>query len=502
MTSTRGGRRWPGRLGWSLVALAVTLVAGPARAADRPNIILVLADDLGLHELGCYGQEKIRTPHIDRLAAEGMRFTRAYSASTVCAPARASLMTGLHTGHSPIRGNKEGGGWGPEDPEGQNPLPAETVTLAEHLKHLGYATGAFGKWGLGGPGSEGHPNFQGFDHFYGYLCQRVAHNYYPTHLWRNHDVDVQHNNRYFAAHQRIESPLASEDEYARRYAGGDYAPEEILKEAEGWIAGRRGKEEPFFVYYASIIPHAALQAPGEFVDQYPREWDTEPYLGERGYLPTPRPRATYAAMISFLDHAVGRLRAAAEAAGKADNTLILVTSDNGTTYAGGVDRVFFGSLGELRGFKTNLYEGGIRVPLIAWWPGHINAGTSSDLVTQTIDLFPTVIEAAGGEAPPGIDALSLVPTLTGEGAQRAHDLLYWEFPEGRQQQAVLIDGRWKAIRPNLKKNFTLELYDLTLDPGESNNIAGEQPEIVARAERAMREGRTPSALFPIPALDR
>ncbi len=486
--------------------LGLLVMTAPAMAepSDRPNIILILADDLGLHELGGYGQEKIRTPNIDRLAREGMRFTRFYSASTVCAPARACLMTGLHTGHSPIRGNREGGGWGPEEPEGQHPLPAESVTLAERLKALGYSTAVFGKWGLGGPGSTGQPNFQGFDHFYGYLCQRVAHNYYPTHLWRNHDVDVLHNNGYFRAHQKIDAPLASEAEYARRYSGGDYAPEEIATEAERWIETHAEQRpgEPFFIYYASIIPHVALQAPEAFVDAYPRDWDPEPYLGDRGYLPNPRPRATYAGMISFLDWVVGRLRAAAEAAGAGDNTLILITSDNGTTFNGGVDRAFFGSLGDLRGFKTNLYEGGIRVPMIAWWPGRIAPGTTSDLVAQLPDLHPTVVEAAGGEPPRGLDGLSLLPTLTGSGEQPTHDHLYWEFPEGRQQQAVLLDGRWKAIHPDLRnRGLELELYDLATDPGEMTDVAAEHPAVVDRAERVMLDSRVPSDLFPIPALD-
>jgi len=376
------------------------------------------------------------------------------------------------------------------------------VALAEGLKDAGYAPAVFGKWGLGGPGSEGHPCFQGFDHFYGYLCQRVAHNYYPTHLWRNHDVDVLHNNDYFGAHQRIDAPLATEAEYTGRYAGGDYAPEEILKEAEGWIAKRAGGDEPMFLYYASLIPHVALQAPAEFVEMYPREWDGEHYLGQRGYLPTPRPRATYAAMITYLDHAVGRLRAALEAAGELDNTLILITSDNGTTYAGGVDYGFFNSLGELRGHKTNIYEGGIRVPMVAWWPGRIEPGATADLVAQLPDLYPTVLDAARAEPQPGIDGLTLLPTLIGKVGQPEHGSLYWEFPEGRQQQALLIEGRWKAIRPNLKRGDPLELYDLDNDPGERHDLAGERPDLVLRAEGLMEASRTRSLLFPIPALDR
>ena len=494
----------------TLIALCAPGYRGEAHAAPapdpgpgRPNIILVLADDLGLYELGCYGQEKIRTPQIDRLAHEGMRFERFYSASTVCAPSRASLLTGLHTGHAPIRGNREVGGWGPEEPEGQHPIPDGSVTLAERLKDLGYATAAFGKWGLGGPGSAGHPNAQGFDHFYGYLCQRVAHNYYPTHLWRGHEVDVLHGNSHFGAHQRIAAPLETDGAYRARYAGDDYAPEEIALEAEAWIAehNKNRPGDPFFLYYASVIPHVALQAPAPYIDRYPRAWDPEPYLGDRGYLPTLRPRATYAAMISFLDDVVGRLRAAVEASGDADNTLILVTSDNGTTFNGGVDRAFFRSLGDLRGHKTNLYEGGIRVPMIAWWPGRIEAGTTSDIVAQLPDLFPTAVEAAGGDAPESLDGISLMPTLLGDSQQRAHSELYWEFPEGRQQQAVLLDGRWKAIRPDLKRGLAMELYDLATDPGETSDLAHAMPVLVERARLAMARSRTVSDLFPIPALD-
>ena len=484
-----------------LLAIVALLARGAlAREDDRPNIILILADDLGYRELGCYGQEKIRTPTIDRLAFEGMRFTRFYSASTVCAPARSALMTGLHTGHTVVRGNKEVGGWGPEDGEGQWPIPDETVTLGERMRAIGYRTAAMGKWGLGGPGSSGRPSAQGFDHFYGYLCQRVAHNFYPTHLWRNDDVDVQHSNRYFKAHQRLEAPLDSDGAYLERYRGGDFAPEEILKEAEGWIGANA--DEPFFLYFPTTLPHVALQAPSEFVDRYPREWDEEAYLGQKGYLPSARPRATYAAMIEYIDHSVDRLLKACEAAGVLENTLIIVTSDNGTTYAGGCDREFFDSLGELRGYKTNLYEGGIRVPLIAWWPGRIGAGGVSDHVGQLQDLHATILEIAGAESAIGTDGISLTPTLFGSGRQPEHAAMYWEFPEGRQQQAVLLDGRWKAIRPDLKgEGLRMELYDLQSDPGETNDISGERPGVVERAERAMRAMRTPSALFPIPALD-
>lgn len=502
-----------------LALLSMPSIAQPAppQAPDRPNIVFVFADDLGYAELGAYGQEKIKTPHIDRLAREGLKFTRFYSASTVCAPSRGSLMTGLHAGHGYIRGNSEFGGWGPEDPEGQRPIPDSTVTMAEHLKARGYTTGAFGKWGLGGPGSTGHPCYQGFDHFYGYLCQRVAHNYYPTHLWRNHDVDVQEQNDYFRAHQRLAEPLATEDEYYQRY-GGDtpggvgvgvqFAAEEMTAEAERWIEKVTAGDDdaPFFLYFPSPIPHAALQAPREWVEKYPEDWDPAPYLGNRGYLPHPRPRAAYAAMISFFDDSVGRLIAAIEKAGELDNTIIIVTSDNGTTFNGGVDREFFNSLGDLRGFKTNLYEGGIKVPCVVWRPGLVPQGASTDSVGHMTDWLPTLLSLAGTPASAellgSVDGIDLTPVLSGQVQSLARDVLYWEFPEGKQQQAVLLDSRWKAIRPDLKnKGLELELYDLQRDPGETVNVADAHPEIVERAANAMIRERTVSPEFPLPAVD-
>lgn len=491
----------------SLFVTCLLAPGTPAQPADRPpNVVFIMADDLGYREVGCFGQEKIATPNVDRLAAEGMRLTRHYSGSAVCAPTRAILMTGKHAGHSPIRGNKEGGGWGPEEPEGQNPLPAAEVTVAEMFKARGYATGAFGKWGLGGPGSEGHPCFQGFDHFYGYLCQRVAHNYYPTHLWRNHDVDVQHNNRYFSAHQRITEPLESEAAYAERFAGGDYAPEEIITELLGWMRGQHEKhpDQPMFVYYPTIIPHLALQAPQEWVDRYPRDWDPQPYLGNQGYLPHPRPRAAYAAMISYMDHNVGRILDLLDELGIAENTIVVFTSDNGASYVGGVDREFFDSHGELRGHKGNLWEGGIRMPTIVRWRGAVEPGSQSSTPSYHPDWMPTLAEVTGGVTPPHTDGLSLLPVLRGEHATLDRDFMYWEFPEGAQQQAVIFGegGRWKAIRPNLKKSpDSIELYDLLTDPGETSDVSGKYPDLVDTAAGIMRAEHEPSALFPIAALD-
>ncbi len=493
-----------------------------------PNVVFIMADDLGYHEVGAFGQEKIRTPNIDRLAAEGMRLTRHYSGSAVCAPTRSILMTGLHAGHATIRGNKPtpGGTWDPESPEGQWPIPDEDFTLAEMFKEAGYATGAFGKWGLGGPGSTGHPNNQGFDHFYGYLCQRVAHNYYPTHLWRNHDVDVLDGNRYFPSHQRIKEPLASEAEYDERYRGAMYAPTEIAAEMLGWVREQHEEQpdQPFFLYYPTVIPHVALQAPKEFVDSYPDEWDTEHYLGNRGYLPNATPRATYAAMISYMDSNIGRLLDLLDELGLAENTLVVFTSDNGTTYVSGVDREFFNSLGELRGHKGNLWEGGIRMPTVVRWPGVVEAGSENAVPSYHPDWMVTLTalvdrrsepmgDAAGETSAPlderwyrsaHLDGINLLPVLRGELETIERSFMYWEFPEGQGQQAVIFgeSGRWKAIRPTLKKNpDVFELYDLLADPGEQHNVAADHPDLVAQAARIMREQHTPSTLFPFKALD-
>jgi arylsulfatase A-like enzyme len=486
-----------------LTGVGSAIAADPAPDPARPNIVYVLADDLGYHELGCYGQRKIRTPNLDRLAREGMRFTRHYSGSPVCAPSRCVLLTGRHTGHAVIRGNREMGGWGPEEPEGQWPLPASEVTIAELLRERGYATAAVGKWGLGGPGSTGHPLHQGFDRFYGYLCQRVAHNYYPTHLWRNHDVDVLHGNRHFRAHQRLDEPPGDAAGYDR-YRGADYAPKAMADEAVRFLRShvRDHSDQPFFLYYASPIPHVALQVPDEDVAAYPVEWDPEPYLGQRGYLPHPRPRAAYAAMITYLDRNVGRLLDALDELGVADDTLVMFSSDNGTTYAGGCDRAFFESLGSLRGTKGTVHEGGLRVPMIARWPGRIEAGTVTDHVSAFQDVLPTVMEITGGVVPEGLDGVSFAPTLLGRHGQREHDHLYWEYPERDGQQAVMI-GDWKGVRRNLQKDdLTIRLYDLATDADETTDVAAAHPDLVARIRRIMDEDRVPSAAFPIEALDR
>ncbi|WKN44668.1 arylsulfatase [Tunicatimonas pelagia] len=447
-----------------------------SESSNPPNIIYILADDLGYGDLSCYGQTKFSTPNIDKLAQEGMRFTQHYSGNTVCAPSRSALMTGLHTGHTPIRGNKE------VRPEGQHPLPDSVQTLAESLREAGYATGAFGKWGLGYPGSEGDPNQQGFDEFFGYNCQRYGHHYYPRHLWHNQDSIVLEEN---AGKQK-----------------GSYAPSLIHREVLGFIEDHQ--EEPFFLYVPSVIPHAELVAPPEIMAQYQGKYPPEtPYEGvDEGenyrtgpYESQEEPHATFVAMISLLDQQVGEIVAKVDSLGLADNTLIIFTSDNGPHQEGGADPDYFDSNGPLKGYKRDLYEGGIRVPMIARWLGKIAAGSESDHVSAFWDVYPTLAELANTESPEG-DGVSFVPTLLDSGSQPQHDYLYWEFHEKGGRLAVR-QGDWKAVRYNVLENpdSPLELYDLSQDIGEENNVASEHPEVVAEMEEVLKNARTPSPVF-------
>ncbi len=486
------------------------------RSQRKPNIIYILADDLGYGELGCYGQTKIETPNIDRLRSEGMKFTQHYSGSPVCAPSRCVLMTGRHSGHAYIRGNDEwrerGDVWSyaamNRDPglEGQRPIPAGTVTVASLLKSAGYATACVGKWGLGAPGTEGVPNRQGFDLFFGYNCQRQAHTLYPCHLWRN-DERVPLRNREVAPGTKLAKDADPLDEsgYAD-YTLTDYAPEVMFAEITRFVHASR--EQPFFLYWATPIPHVPLQAPRRWLEHYVKKFgDEAPYTGDRGYFPCRYPRATYAAMVSYLDENVGRLVAQLKTLGVYDNTLIIFTSDNGASFNGGTDSLWFDSgrpFSSERGRgKGSLHEGGIRVPFIASWPEKIRPGSESDHISAFWDALPTLCEVAGLKPPADSDGISYLPTLLQTGAQRPHPYLYWEYPEAGASQAVRI-GQWKALRKNIAKgNRTIALFNLESDIREERDVAAQNPEIVASVETIMQAARTPPALerFRLKTLD-
>ena len=451
-------------------------IACPASAPARPNIVLVFADDLGYGELGCYGQTKIHTPNIDRLAAEGLRFTQFYTAAPVCAPSRAALMTGQHLGHCAIRDNSE------VEPEGQGPLPQGTRTLAHDLQAAGYATACIGKWGLGFVGTDGDPNACGFDLFFGYNCQRQAHNYYPTHLWRN----------------ALKVTLEGNDPKTR--AESIFAPDLMLAEARAFIA--QSKEKPFFLAYTSTLPHMAMQPKAADLKPYDLKFDETPYVGGKGYLPHPTPRAGYAAMISRLDAEVGALRAELEKHGLAQNTLIFVTSDNGPTHdVGGVDTAFFDSTAGLRGRKGSVWEGGIRVPGIAWWPSRIAGGATTDTPAWSPDLRATFASLAGGavSATDGVDLSSVLL----HGAPLPARALYWPFPGYGGQEAVR-EGDWKLVRRDLAKAAkegspapAWQLFDLARDPKETTDLAAAHPDIVARLAATAQRSYVENARFPL-----
>jgi arylsulfatase A-like enzyme len=449
-----------------------------SKTMDRPNIIYILADDLGYGDLGVYGQKKMKTPNIDKLAAEGMLFTQHYAGSTVCAPSRSALMTGMHTGHTVVRGN-----YGIK-PEGQFPIPDSTLTIAEVLKKAGYSTGAFGKWGLGYPGSEGDPNNQGFDTFFGYNCQTIGHNYYPYHLWSNQD-----------------SIVLPENSGKKK---GIYAPNLIHEKTLQFI--EENKDRPFFLYVPSIIPHAELVAPEEVHNRFRGKFlpekvykgtDDGPRYKLGGYGSQPESHAAFAAMISILDQQVGEIVTKITDLGLAENTIIIFTSDNGPHLEGGADPDYFNSNGNLKGYKRDLYEGGIRVPMIVKWQKKIKPGSTADHVSAFWDVFPTLAELAGEKETQGLDGISFLPTLLGNtDKQKNHKYLYWEFHEKGGRQAVRM-GDWKGVKYNVLENPTaqLELYDLSKDSSEEHNVTSDFPEIVAEMESILEKARTPSEVF-------
>ena len=442
-----------------------------------PNIIYFIADDLGYGDLSCLGQEKFSTPNIDRLASEGMLFTQHYSGSTVCAPSRSALMTGQHTGHTPIRGNKS------VKPEGQWPIAHETFTLAELLRQKGYVTGGFGKWGLGGPGTEGDPVYQGFDVFFGYNCQGKAHNYYPRHLWDNLEKVVLHENE------------GTQE--------GIYGPNLIHEKALEFI--ETNKEKPFFLFYPNVIPHAELFAPEEYMEMFRGKYlpekeyqgyDEGPKFRDGPYGSQPESHAAFAAMVTLLDDQVGEVMDKISELGLSENTLVIFTSDNGPHLEGGADPDYFNSNGIYTGYKRDLYEGGIRVPTIAWWPGKIAANSQTNHLSAFWDVYPTLAELTGQEIHDSVDGISFLPTLLGKERQKEHEYLYWEFHERNGRQAIR-KGDWKLVRYDVfsPENTTTELYNIAEDPSESLNVAGDNQEITESLLRLMDGARTESTVF-------
>lgn len=484
------------------VSLSLAGCAGNRQAEkSKPNIIYIFADDLGYNDLGCYGQKIIETPNIDNLAANGIRFTQYYSGSPVSAPSRCILLTGKHSGHSFIRGNHEwserGEVWDfnrmEADPslEGQYPIPAETVTFSKLLQHIGYKTACIGKWGLGAPFTDGIPNKQGFDLFFGYNCQRQAHTYYPAHLWRNEKI-VKLDNRFVIPRTTEldgDRDPYKEESYAR-YALKEYAPELMLEEALSFI--RSSGNQPFFLHFTTTIPHVPLQAPKEWVDKYHEKiGDEEPYTGNKGYFPCRYPMATYAAMVGYLDYQVGCMVEELKKLGLYENTIIFFTSDNGPVTTGGAVSSFFENARPFNQaadrLKGTLYEGGIRVPMIVAWPARMKKNKISDHICASWDIFPTICDITGADTPDGLDGISMLPSITGKGRQKTHKYLYWEFPEGRGQQAVRI-GNWKGLRNNTHDgNMDINLFDLSVDITEDHDVSAENPEMVRKIGEIMEK---------------
>jgi len=466
---------------FAICALSSIMAYGQQTQRNKPNIIFILADDLGYGDVGFNGQKLIRTPHIDLMAKEGRVYDAFYAGTTVCAPSRSSLMTGQHTGHSFIRGNLG------VEPEGQYPIADSVLTLAEVLKSNGYKTGAFGKWGLGPVGSEGEPNKQGFDKFFGYNCQSLAHRYYPDHLWDNENKVVLTDN----------NDLRNKSQYA---------PDLIQQKALNFIDDN--KDAPFFLFLPYILPHAELIVPEDSIfASYKGKFEEKPFHGKdygkqaapSGYTSQQYPHATFAAMVSRLDKYVGEILEKVKSLGLDSNTLIVFSSDNGPHKEGGADPVFFNSSGGYRGIKRDLYEGGIRVPLVVRWPGSIEASSKGRFVGAFWDLLPTFADISGAQTPANIDGISFQNSLLGEESeQKQHEFLYWEFHEQGDKQAIRW-GKWKGVKLMVKSpvGSVFELYDLKIDPSERNNVASRHPDIVKQITRFMRQSHRESEIFPL-----
>ena len=477
------------------------LVGDDAPTKKGPNVIFILADDLGWGDVGCFGQTKIPTPNIDTLAQRGIRLTQHYSGAPVCAPSRCVLMTGKHLGHAEIRGNQQAKVRFPQFSEGQHPISAEAITLAEQFRKLGYRTAAFGKWGLGPVGSTGDPNQQGFDTFFGYNCQAVAHSFYPSHLWHNSEK-VSLNSRAIPGHKK--QPAGEVKLYD--WIGEQYAPARMIDEAEKFLS-QQG-EQPFFLYLPFIEPHVAMHPPASSVEKFPAEWDTVSYRGQCGYLPHPRPRAAYAAMISDLDSYVGRILKLVEEKKLAESTLIIFSSDNGATHAhagdpnfhvGGVDAKFFNSTAGLRGYKGSVYEGGIRVPTIVSWPGVLAENVSNHQPSYFADWFPTLCEATHSEPPDHLDGESMWGSLLENKVVPRTRPMLWVFPEYSGQVAVRI-GDFKVIKQGLKTKQPGEwqVYNLASDSGEQTNVANQHPEMIQQAIEILKAESSDNEIFALP----
>lgn len=446
--------------GITITFLFASLTVSGFAQRPKPNIIFIHADDLGYGDLSCYGQQRFRTTHLDRMAAEGTRFTNYYSGSTVCAPSRAALLTGLHTGHAHIRGN------------GEYPLRPEDVTVAEVLKEAGYRTAVVGKWGLGTEKTTGRPDKQGFDEQFGFLHHRHAHRQYTDHLWKNVE----------------RFPVDPEK---------DFANDLFTTTALDFID--RSRQQPFFLYLAYTNPHAEIRVPEDSLAEYRGKFPEAPFVNltadkhpSVGYRSQPTPHAAFAAMVTRMDRDIGRILDHLKQQKLDENTIVFFTSDNGPHQEGGADPEFFNSNGELKGIKRDLYEGGIRVPMIVRWPGRVKAGAVSDRVWAHWDFLPTAAELAGAKAPGRLDGVSMAAALMGR-PQPEHPYLYWEFHERGFQQAIRMND-WKAVR--LKPGAPLELYDLKRDVGETTNIAGEHPQVVRQIETILTHARTESSIWP------
>ena len=468
-----------------IILTCLLLNAAAGFSQSKPNIIYIYADDLGYGELGSYGQTKIRTPNLDRLAKEGMRFTQHYTSAPVCAPARCMLLTGKHAGHTYIHGNYELGEFADSLEGGQMPLPEGTFTIGHLMKQAGYKTAVIGKWGLGMANTSGNPQKQGFDYAYGYLDQKQAHNYYPTHLWENGQWDPLQN-PVINVHKPLDPSTATDHEF-EYFRGKDYAPAKLTEKALSFIDKKA--KAPFFIYLPYTLPHLSLQAPEDYVKKYIGAFDEKPYFGQKGYASAKYPLSTYAAMITYLDDQVGIILEKIKKLGLDNNTLILFSSDNGATFdVGGVDRFFFNSNGGLRGAKQDLFEGGIREPLIARWPGKIKAGTTSDLVSVQFDLMATLADLTHQKMT-ATDGISFLPELTGkQNEQKKHPYLYFEFPENGGQLAVRM-GDWKGVKLDMKlhPDSKWKLFNLASDRNETTDLAEQHPEMIAQFDAIVKK---------------